>query len=65
MTGKCQCGRPDGQCVKGDLDHCPAEDDDFICPETLQPCLTEYDEHCEDYGCARQAGIPVVDGEWS
>jgi len=34
----------------------------FICPVTQQPCLTEQDEFCEDYGCARKAGIDV-DGE--
>lgn len=62
---KCGCGRPDGQCVKGDMEYCPALDDDvMICPVTLQPCLTEQDEHCEDYGCARKAGIAVTD-EWS
>jgi hypothetical protein len=31
----------------------------FICPVTGQPCLTEYDEFCEDYGCARKVGIDV------
>lgn len=35
----------------------------FICPITGQPCMTEQDEFCEDYGCARKAGIDV-DGEW-
>lgn len=35
------------------------EDEPFICPVTSQPCLTEQDEFCEDYGCARQAGIDV------
>lgn len=29
----------------------------FICPITDQPCLTEQDEFCEDYGCARKAGV--------
>lgn len=31
----------------------------FICPVTCQPCMTEDDEFCEDYGCARRAGIDV------
>lgn len=31
----------------------------FICPVTSQPCMTEQDEFCEDYGCARKAGIDV------
>ncbi len=31
----------------------------FICPVTGAPCLTEQDEFCEDYGCARKAGIDV------
>lgn len=34
----------------------------FICPVTQQPCTTEQDEFCEDYGCARRAGIDV-DGD--
>ena len=34
-------------------------DPPFICPVTLQPCLTEQDEFCEDYGCARKIGIDV------
>lgn len=34
-------------------------DDDYsepplICPVTGQPCMTEEDEFCEDYGCARK-----------
>jgi len=40
------------------------EDDDhddlpFICPVTCQPCTTEQDEFCEDYGCARKVGVDV------
>lgn len=31
----------------------------FMCPVTGQPCMTEQDEFCEDYGCARKAGIDV------
>src|SRR6185437_12376997 len=31
----------------------------FICPVTCQPCTTEHDEFCEDYGCARKAGMDV------
>ena len=36
-------------------------DDDLplICPVTGSPCMTEQDEFCEDYGCARKAGIDV------
>ncbi len=42
----------------------PMDDDDhgelpMICPVTCQPCTTEQDEFCEDYGCARKAGIDV------
>lgn len=33
-----------------------------VCPITCQPCVTEQDEFCEDYGCARKAGINV-DGD--
>ena len=39
-------------------------DEPFVCPVTQQPCMTEQDEFCEDYGCARKAGIDV-DGEWT
>lgn len=31
----------------------------MICPVTGAPCMTEQDEFCEDYGCARRAGIDV------
>jgi hypothetical protein len=31
----------------------------MVCPVTCQPCVTEEDEFCEDYGCARKAGINV------
>lgn len=60
---KCACGREQGQCVKGGSEHCPALDDDevMMCPMTHQPCMTEHDEFCEDYGCAKQAGMPVED----
>lgn len=62
---KCECGREPGKCIKGDMEHCdPDGDQVFICPVTLQPCMTERDEFCEDYGCARKAGIMVED-EWS
>jgi len=45
-----------------DDDYRTGEDDPFICPVTSQPCMTEQDEFCEDYGCARKAGIDV-DGD--
>ena len=35
------------------------EDLPLICPVTGSPCTTEQDEFCEDYGCARKAGIDV------
>lgn len=37
-------------------DHCELP---MICPITCQPCTTEQDEFCEDYGCARKSGIDV------
>lgn len=40
------------------------DDGAMICPITGTYCMTEQDEFCEDYGCARQAGIDV-DGEWA
>ena len=39
-----------------EIDH---DEPPFICPVTGQPCMTEQDEFCEDYGCARMAGINV------
>lgn len=41
------------------LDDEDCDDLPFICPVTCQPCMTEEDEFCEDYGCARKAGIDV------
>lgn len=40
------------------------DNDIMVCPVTGQPCMTEQDEFCEDYGCARKAGHDV-DQEWS
>lgn len=55
---KCECGRPPGQCVKGDMDYCDAlEDETLICPVTGNPCMPEHDQFCDDYGCARKAGV--------
>jgi hypothetical protein len=31
----------------------------MVCPVTGQVCLTEQDEFCDDYGCARESGIDV------
>lgn len=50
--------------IDSTLGHAQDEIDDdmglpFICPVTCQPCTTEQDEFCEDYGCARKAGIDV------
>lgn len=39
--------------------HDEDEVDQMICPITSQPCTTEQDEFCEDYGCAHRAGIDV------
>lgn len=64
---KCPCGRQQGQCIKGDSEHCPGldEEDVMICPVTGNVCMTEHDQHCEDYGCARKAGIAVDEDGWS
>lgn len=41
-------------------DHNEYDDDHaMICPITGTYCMTEQDEFCEDYGCARKAGIDV------
>lgn len=37
----------------------PEDDDVMICPVTGQPCLTEQDEFCDDYGCARALGFDI------
>jgi hypothetical protein len=34
---KCGCGREDGHCVKGDLDRCPALDEDDYCDDERDP----------------------------
>lgn len=31
--------------------------DEFVCPVTGNPCQGEYAHHCEEYGCARRAGL--------
>ena len=63
---KCDCGRPVAECIKGDLDYCDAlTDPPFICPVTGNVCMTKHDQHCEDYGCARKAGIAVDEDGWS
>lgn len=37
MTGECDCGRPPGQCIKGDLDYCDAwEEQEEVDEEDIQ-----------------------------
>lgn len=42
--------------TEGDHDHGELS---MICPVTCQPCTTDQDEFCEDYGCARKSGIDI------
>ena len=60
--GEMECSVPPPP--KAANENAPQDDDDqgelpLICPVTCQPCTTEQDEFCEDYGCARKAGIDV------
>lgn len=41
-----------------------ADYDTFVCPVTGNPCMHEHDQFCEDYGCARKAGIDVDELNW-
>lgn len=64
----CGCGRPEGQCIKGDLDYCPAWDDDpefASCPRCMGDgtvtCHCGGDLCvCENYG---EAPCPTCHGE--
>lgn len=40
-------------------DHDDYDEDILICPITGNPCMHEFDQFCDDYGCARKAGIDV------
>lgn len=49
----CECGRPTGQCVKGDLDRCPTEDDE------------DFEEDLWDINCGMAPGGCTLAGtEW-
>ena len=50
---------PANDSLEGTQDEIDGDAISFICPVTWQPCCTEQDEFCEDYGCARKAGIDV------
>lgn len=53
---------PDVEIFEDHIDDCV---ETIICPITKQPCMTEQDEFCGDYGCARKAGYSVDDQmEW-
>ena len=57
MSEKCECGRPEGQCVKGDMDYCSADDDP----------AEEYDpgEECGRWQNGRLArGCSLAGTEW-
>lgn len=48
MDGKCGCGRDQNRCVKGDLERCPALDDDP-------------DDDGDTMGCPRCGGSGMLD----
>lgn len=53
MAETCDCGRPQGQCVKGDMDYCPALDDD------------EDDDDVWDINCGMgPGGCSLAGTEW-
>lgn len=59
--GMTECDAPPPQAANANVPT-PLEEEGelpLICPVTCQPCTTEQDEFCEDYGCARKAGIDV------
>lgn len=73
-SGACECNRPVGECIKGDMDDCPAwyEDPDVAtCPKCggmgSVPCYCGGDLCvCENYGekdCALCGGEGDVTGE--
>jgi hypothetical protein len=50
--GNCDCGRPQRECVKGDMDRCPALDDDddasMECPACGGSTITIEGFDCEE-----------------
>lgn len=52
QPGVCDCGREAGQCVKGDLDRCPTEEDDddasMVCPACQGATITIEGFDCEE-----------------
>lgn len=50
---------PEREWTQEEIDADGGYDLPLICPVTGAPCMTEGDEFCEDYGCARKAGIDV------
>lgn len=59
--GMIECDAPPPQAANVNVATPPEDEGElpFVCPVTGQPCTTEQDEFCEDYGCARKAGIDV------
>lgn len=52
----CECGRPTGQCIKGDLTNCPSWEE-----EEADDDLAEYDINC---GLAARGGCTLAGTEW-
>lgn len=51
MDQNCECRRPMGQCVKGDMDQCPADDEDdasMECPACGGSTITVEGFDCEE-----------------
>jgi len=62
--GQCECGRPPGQCIKGDLDYCDAGDDLDLncCPVCGGSGVLEDECECmaiEDVCCCRNPKRPI------
>lgn len=59
VIGMTECEAPPPKAANTNDEVDAETEPSMICPVTSQPCLTEQDEFCEDYGCARKAGIDV------
>lgn len=58
----CECGRPPGKCVKGDMDYCDANDDPGDCPECGGTGIREGECTCMDDTCCCRNPTPPVCG---
>jgi hypothetical protein len=60
----CECGRPIGKCVKGDLVRCPTEDDDYdCCPACGGSGVIDDECTCMDDTCCCLVPTPPICSE--